>query len=161
MIGAIMGPCLRPIQNLLLHDKPLVLSDQRASGYAHVFAYCLKSGLPPPCGARREPSVRRNDLQRSDAAHGGEFKQMRLTFLTVCMIMLYNGFPGAARAQDYPWCVVTYDRTDCSFTTYEQCQATASGYGGCSRNKRTLWSNGAMPPPVPSPSSTRRPRRAQ
>jgi hypothetical protein len=70
---------------------------------------------------------------------------MRLTFLTVCMIMLYNGFPEAARAQDYPWCVVNFDRTDCSFTTYEQCQATASGYGGCSRNKRTLWSDGAMP----------------
>ena len=68
---------------------------------------------------------------------------MRLTFLTVCIIMLFNG--GAARAQDYPWCVVNFDRTDCSFTTYEQCQATASGYGGCSRNKRTLWSNEAMP----------------
>ena len=70
---------------------------------------------------------------------------MRLTFLTVCMIVLYNGFPGAARAQDYPWCVVNFDRTDCSFTTYEQCQATASGYGGCSRNKRTLWNDGAVP----------------
>ena len=70
---------------------------------------------------------------------------MRLTFLTVCMIMLYNGFPGAARAQDYPWCVFTKDRTDCSFTTYEQCQATASGIGGCGRNKRTLWGDGAMP----------------
>jgi Protein of unknown function (DUF3551) len=79
---------------------------------------------------------------------------MRLTFLTVCVIML--GFPGAARAQDYPWCVATHDRTDCSFTTYEQCLATASGYGGCCRNPRTLWSNGAMP----SPSSTRRPLRA-
>jgi hypothetical protein len=50
---------------------------------------------------------------------------MRLTFLTVCMILLYNGFPGAARAQgnpcqDYPWCMETLERrTDCSFTTYE------------------------------------------
>jgi hypothetical protein len=145
---------------LLLHDKPLALWDQCASGYAHVFAYCLNPGCHHNA-VLDEPSVRRNDLQRSDAAHGGEFKQMRLTFFTVCMIMLYNGFPEAARAQDYPWCVVSRDRTDCSFTTYEQCQATASGYGGCSRNKRTLWSNGAMPPPVPSPSSTRRPRRAQ
>jgi hypothetical protein len=63
---------------------------------------------------------------------------MRLTFLTVCMIVLYNGFPGAARAQDYPWCVFTFDRSDCSFSTIEQCQAAASGYGGCGRNKRTL-----------------------
>lgn len=84
---------------------------------------------------------------------------MRLTFLTVWMIMLYNGFPGAARAQDnlcqdYPWCVATLEgRIDCSYTTYEQCRATASGIGGCFRNKRTLWcGDGASP----SPSSTRR-----
>jgi hypothetical protein len=32
------------IPNLLLHDKPLPLSDQRASGYAHVFAYCFFRG---------------------------------------------------------------------------------------------------------------------
>jgi hypothetical protein len=81
---------------------------------------------------------------------------MRLTFLMVCMIILYNGLPGAARAQDYPWCAATREYSDCSFTTYEQCLATASGIGGCYRNKRTLWSDGAMP----SPSSTRRPRGA-
>jgi len=65
---------------------------------------------------------------------------MRLTFLTtLCMIVLYNGFPGAARAEDYPWCVATLEgRTDCSFYTYEQCKATASGIGGCFRNKSTL-----------------------
>ena len=49
---------------------------------------------------------------------------MRLTFLTVCMIVLYNGFPGVARAQDYPWCVATREYSDCSITTYEQCLAT-------------------------------------
>src|SRR5215475_9518840 len=81
---------------------------------------------------------------------------MRLTFPIVCMIILYNGLPGAARAQGYPWCVATREYSDCSFTTYEQCLATASGIGGCYRNKRTLWSDGAMP----SPSSTRRPRAA-
>jgi hypothetical protein len=32
------------IPNLLLHDKPLPLSDQRASGYSHVFVYCLNPG---------------------------------------------------------------------------------------------------------------------
>jgi hypothetical protein len=66
---------------------------------------------------------------------------MRLTFLTtLCMIILYNGFPGAARAGDYPWCVATLEgRTDCSFYTYEQCKATASGIGGCYRNIRTLF----------------------
>ncbi|UPJ49240.1 DUF3551 domain-containing protein [Bradyrhizobium sp. 200] len=82
---------------------------------------------------------------------------MRLTFPAVCMIVLYNGFPVAAHAWDYPWCVGTREgRTDCSFYTYEQCLATASGIGGCYRNKRTLWSDGA----TPSPPSTRRPWRA-
>jgi len=83
---------------------------------------------------------------------------MRLTFLTVCVIVLCNGFPAAAQAWDYPWCVGTREgRTDCGFYTYEQCLATASGIGGCYRNKRTLWSDGATPSPPPS---TRRPQRA-
>jgi len=75
--------------------------------------------------------------------------------------MLSNGFPGAARAQDcqdYPWCMATLEgRTDCSFYTYEQCRATASGIGGCFRNKRTLWCGDGA---TPSPSSARRLRRA-
>jgi len=83
---------------------------------------------------------------------------MRLTFLTACVIVLCNGFPAAAQAWDYPWCVGTREgRTDCGFYTYEQCLATASGIGGCYRNKRTLWSDGATPSPPPS---TRRPQRA-
>jgi hypothetical protein len=32
------------IPNLLLNEKSLPLSDQRASGYAHVFVYCLNPG---------------------------------------------------------------------------------------------------------------------
>jgi hypothetical protein len=81
---------------------------------------------------------------------------MRLTFLTpLCMIMLYNGFPGAARAQEYPWCADTGDgRVDCSFSSYEQCKATASGIGGCFQNSRPSLSDRA----TRSPSSTRRPR---
>ena len=80
---------------------------------------------------------------------------MRLTFLmTLCIIMLCNCFPGAARAQEYPWCVATLEgRVDCSFSTYEQCLATASGIGGCCPNPRAaLRSDGA----TRSPSSTRR-----
>jgi hypothetical protein len=77
---------------------------------------------------------------------------MRLTIL--CMIMLYNGFPGAARAQDYPWCVGTEEgRVDCSFSTYEQCKATASGIGSCFQNLRAQKSDEATRPPL---SSTRR-----
>jgi hypothetical protein len=87
---------------------------------------------------------------------------MRLTLLTtLCTIVLTSGFPGAARAQDYPWCVGTEEgRTDCSFTTYEQCKATASGIGSCFRNRRTLWGDLPTPSPfsTPPPSSTRRAR---
>jgi hypothetical protein len=81
---------------------------------------------------------------------------MRLTFLTaLCMMMLYDGFPGAARAQEYPWCVGTADdRVDCSFSTYEQCKATASGIGSCFQNPRASLSDWA----TRAPSSTRRPR---
>ncbi|MGC2813702.1 MAG: DUF3551 domain-containing protein [Bradyrhizobium sp.] len=81
---------------------------------------------------------------------------MRLTSLTtLCSIMLYSGFPGTARAQEYPWCVGTTEgRVDCSFSTYEQCQWTASGIGGCFQNPRASRSDGATRPP----SSTRRPR---
>ena len=32
------------IPNFLLRDMPPALSDQRASGYAHVFACCFKLG---------------------------------------------------------------------------------------------------------------------
>jgi len=82
---------------------------------------------------------------------------MRPTFLAaVCILMLCNGLPGAARAQEYPWCVGSGDGlVDCSYSTYEQCQASASGRGGCFQNPRTLRYDGATAPPS---STRRRPR---
>jgi hypothetical protein len=45
----------------------------------------------------------------------------------------------AAQAREYPWCVTSSDGLfDCSYVTYEQCQATASGIGGCVQNPRAL-----------------------
>jgi hypothetical protein len=83
---------------------------------------------------------------------------MRLTFLlptTFCIILLCSGFSGAARAQDYPWCVGGGDGlVDCSYSTYAQCQATASGIGGCFQNPRAMRTDGA----TGSPPSMRRPR---
>jgi hypothetical protein len=39
--------------------------------------------------------------------------------------------PSAAQARDYPYCIKGFDYDssvgDCSFDTYEQCQASASG----------------------------------
>ena len=52
---------------------------------------------------------------------------------------LCDVMPGAAQARDYPWCVTSSDGLfDCSYVTYEQCQATASGIGGCVQNPRAL-----------------------
>jgi len=42
-----------------------------------------------------------------------------------------------ARAQNYPWCSNFHDGagTNCGFSTYEQCMATARGSGGyCAPN---------------------------
>jgi hypothetical protein len=73
---------------------------------------------------------------------------MRLTFVlltALCIIMLGGGPPRAARAQEYPWCVGSGDGlVDCSYSTYEQCQATASGIGGCFQNPRASMSDQAI-----------------
>jgi hypothetical protein len=69
---------------------------------------------------------------------------MRLTFVTTfCIAMLC----GAASAQDYPWCVGSGDGlVDCSYSTYEQCQESASGRGGCFQNPRAALNDGATDP---------------
>jgi hypothetical protein len=70
---------------------------------------------------------------------------------------LCGGPPREARAQEYPWCVGSGDGlVDCSYSTYEQCQATASGIGGCFQNPRASRSDQA----TGSPSSLRPPRTA-
>jgi hypothetical protein len=54
-----------------------------------------------------------------------------------------------AAAYDYPWCVQGRDMGypgDCSYSTYAQCQASASGrYAYCGMNPRTAY--GQMPVP--------------
>jgi hypothetical protein len=46
--------------------------------------------------------------------------------------------PKEAQAEvDYPWCATGADGyIDCSFTSFAQCQQTASGIGGCLQNPR-------------------------
>jgi hypothetical protein len=52
---------------------------------------------------------------------------------------LCSVLPGEAQAFDYPWCVTSPAGIyDCSFSTYSQCQATASGVGDCIQNPRAL-----------------------
>jgi hypothetical protein len=40
---------------------------------------------------------------------------------------------------DYPWCVSRENYLDCFYATHQQCQATASGIGGCAPNPRLLF----------------------
>ena len=58
-----------------------------------------------------------------------------------------------AEAQNYPWCAIysggaVSGGTNCGFTTFEQCMATAFGLGSfCYRNTQYV------PPPGPHPST--------
>ena len=57
--------------------------------------------------------------------------------LVVCCASVPGALP--ATAQDYPFCIKGCDfgggRGDCSFSSYQQCQATASGRGAyCAAN---------------------------
>ena len=50
-------------------------------------------------------------------------------FMVCCAALASSALPAAAR--DYPFCIKGCDfgagRGDCSFSSYQQCQATASG----------------------------------
>jgi hypothetical protein len=54
-----------------------------------------------------------------------------------------------AAAQDYPWCVTGRDTGypgDCSYTSYGQCMASASGrYAYCSINPRVAFGRPVQP----------------
>ena len=57
-----------------------------------------------------------------------------------------------SKAQNYPWCAIYsgYDDggTNCGFTTFEQCMATARGLGSnCQPNTQYV------PPPGPHPTT--------
>lgn len=67
---------------------------------------------------------------------------MQRLSLLACFILAISAFAGSApaHAQDYPWCVqgkgVGY-LGDCSFSTREQCLASASGRNvSCGLNPR-------------------------
>ncbi|HJZ19967.1 MAG TPA: DUF3551 domain-containing protein [Bradyrhizobium sp.] len=46
-----------------------------------------------------------------------------------------------ARAFDYPWCLASGSGGwDCSFSTFAQCQVSASGVGSCLQNPRAALS---------------------
>ncbi len=62
-----------------------------------------------------------------------------------CAIVV--AIPIAAQAQNYPWCSSFHDGagTNCGFSTYEQCMATARGTGGyCAPNNSYVAPRPAM-----------------
>ncbi len=69
------------------------------------------------------------------------------------------GFATPARAQNYPWCLLSsaYEGGEnCSFTSYDQCQATRLGIGGfCQIN--TQYQAGVPPARSPYRSSQAHP----
>lgn len=56
---------------------------------------------------------------------------MRL-FLWSAVLAAVAGTPLTATAQNFPWCSLFHDGagTNCGFSSYEQCMATARGSGG-------------------------------
>jgi hypothetical protein len=82
---------------------------------------------------------------------------MRFIRLGFVLSAIVVAGPTATRAQNYPWCSNFHDGagTNCGFSTYEQCMATARGTGGyCAPNT----SYGA-PRPALSSAHARRKRR--
>jgi uncharacterized protein DUF3551 len=65
-----------------------------------------------------------------------------------------------AFAQNYPWCSNFHDGggTNCGFSTYEQCMATAQGSGGnCTKNN--IYAPSAGPSPARHAARKHRPGR--
>jgi hypothetical protein len=61
----------------------------------------------------------------------------RLITVALGIIALFCVLSDTARAMDYPWCLASGSGLeDCSYTTFAQCQAAASGIGACFRNPR-------------------------
>jgi hypothetical protein len=74
--------------------------------------------------------------------------RLLLFILGICVSIVAPGM--RAEAQNYPWCAIYggFDDggTNCGFTTFEQCMATARGLGSnCQPNTQY------QPPPGPHP----------
>ena len=74
--------------------------------------------------------------------------KLLLVLSGICVALLSMG--ARAEAQNYPWCAIYggFDDggTNCGFTTFEQCMATARGLGSnCQPNTQ------CQPPPGPHP----------
>lgn len=86
---------------------------------------------------------------------------MRTAFLALLALGTVTAIDAmeAAQARDYPFCIKgrEYDQVngDCSFTTYQQCLATASGrYAYCDANP--FYNDGADASPRPRRKHARR-----
>jgi uncharacterized protein DUF3551 len=80
---------------------------------------------------------------------------MRLSLLSLVIVVGLVAIENRAQAQNYPWCAIYSGRagggTNCGFISFEQCMATARGLGSfCQPNTQYV------PPPGPHPSIIRR-----
>ena len=58
--------------------------------------------------------------------------------LALGSIALTSGLAAnSAQAREYPFCVNHRGSQDCNYTSYQQCQLAASGWGICEANART------------------------
>jgi hypothetical protein len=78
---------------------------------------------------------------------------MRLAIrFEIPIIAILVAAPITARAQNWPWCSNFHDGagTNCGFSTYEQCMATARGSGGyCAPNNLYVAPHPAISPSHP------------
>jgi len=71
-----------------------------------------------------------------------------MRILPIGLASIAIAIASAAHAQNYPWCSNFHDGagTNCGFSTYEQCMATARGSGGyCAPNNLYVVPHAAGP----------------
>ena len=80
---------------------------------------------------------------------------MRFVLFILSVIAAATVLNNPTKAQNYPWCAINSDglsgATNCGFTTFEQCMATARGLGSfCQPDTQYV------PPPGPHPYTRQR-----
>jgi hypothetical protein len=99
---------------------------------------------------RNAALLRRRNLELVATTDGG--KQMPKTFLALAVVSAVFASGSMACAQDYPFCIRGCEfgggLGDCRFSTFQQCQATASGQNAyCAANPYFNAKAGAPPSP--------------
>ncbi|WP_398473577.1 DUF3551 domain-containing protein [Tardiphaga sp.] len=123
------------------------------------YADVLPQNIPCLPAARHTPDIgpQKEKLQRRNRAENYGFHDYAITEFPISsdysfFVRRLSHLAASASRSDYPFrqcTTVTRGTPDCSFTSYNQCQASISGVGGdCIRNPRFHSSPGkALEPP--------------